>query len=169
MKLYFRMWTGINYVVVSKFMHICMNLRQLVKYLIWVLVSLLLLFVILRTFHLCHQMGNCFVLVPYLAIINPWEFFSAPQLQEPQEDSRVCVLPSPRFLVMFPNVWRWNSHFNYPDLSYGRDSNIQHSACNKTYLHVSLLTYFFAQSGHLPVVIKKSFYDELFGSLMWNY
>ena len=39
-------------------------------------------------------------LVPYSAIINPWEFFSAPQLQEPQKDSRVCVLPSPRFLVI---------------------------------------------------------------------
>ena len=100
MKLYFRMWTGINYVVVSKFMHICMNLRQLVKYLIWVLVSLLLLFVILRTFHLCTKWESALPLVPYSAIINPWEFFGAPQLQEPQKDSRVCILPSTRFLVI---------------------------------------------------------------------
>ena len=133
MKLYFRMWTGINYLVVSKFMHICMNLRQLVKYLIWVLVSLLLLFVILRTFHLCHQMGNCFALSSILS--DHWTL---------RVLRRTIITRTTR-------------------------EHTQHSAYNKTFLHVSLLTYFVAQSCHLPAAIKKSFYDELFGSLTWNY
>ena len=41
-------------------MHICFNLRQLVKNLNWALGSLKLLFVILRTFHLCHPIRKSF-------------------------------------------------------------------------------------------------------------